>query len=247
MTVSALIIARNEENKIESTLKSLDFVDEIVIVLDRTTDKTQSKSIKYTKKIFTGSWEFEGDRRNYGISKCNSNWILEIDSDEVVSKELAKEIIQKINNSDSDFFYMPIKNYIGELPVKYGWMSCMAPDGKFSLFKKNCKNWTNGRVHPGYELNGRKGNQFLYPIDHFMSNNISDLLKRFNRNSSLYAKDLKLEKGDLKKLKSLRKIFSRFIKSYVSRKGYRSGGIGLLISILCAIYPFVSAMKSKID
>ena len=247
MTVSALIIARNEENKIERSLRSLDFVNEIVIVLDRTTDKTRSKSIKYTKKIYTGSWEFEGDRRNYGISKCNSNWILEIDSDEVVSKELAKEIIQKTKNSNSDFFYLPIKNYIGEMPVTHGWMSCMAPDGKFSLFKKDSKNWTNGRVHPSYELNGRKGDQFLYPIDHFMSKNISDLLKRFNRNSSLYAKDLKSEKGDLKKLTSLRKIFSRFIKSYVSRKGYKSGGIGVLIGILCAIYPFVSAIKSKID
>ena len=45
-----------------------------------------------------------------------------------------EEIIQKINNSDSDFFYMPIKNYIGELPVKYGWMSCLAPYGKFCVF-----------------------------------------------------------------------------------------------------------------
>ena len=247
MTLSALIIARNEENKIERSLRSLDFVDEIVIVLDRTTDKTKSKSTKFTKKIYSGSWEFESDRRNYGISKCNSNWILEIDSDEVVSKELAKEIIQKTKNCDFDFFYIPIKNYIGELPVIYGWMSCMAPDGKFSLFKKDSKNWINGRVHPVYELNGRKGKQFTYPIDHFMSDNISGLLKRFNRNSSLYAKDLKSEKCDLKKLMSLRKIFSRFLKSYVSRKGYKTGGIGVLIGILCAIYPFVSAMKSKID
>ena len=40
MNISALIIARNEEDKIESTLLSLSFVDEIVVVLDRSTDKT---------------------------------------------------------------------------------------------------------------------------------------------------------------------------------------------------------------
>ena len=247
MTISALIIARNEENKIQRSLKSLDFVNEIIVILDRTTDKTKSMSVLYTNKIYGGSWESEGERRNYGISKCNSDWILEIDADEVVSKKLANEILEKTNHSDSDFYYIPIKNYVGELAVPYGWMSCMAPDGKFSLFKKNCKNWANGRVHPSYKLVGRKGETLINPIAHFMSNNISDLLKRFNRNSSLYAEDLKSEKNNLKKLRSLRKVFSRFIKSYISRKGYKSGGVGILIGILCAIYPFVSAIKSKND
>ena len=98
MTISALIIARNEEDKIQRSLKSLNFVNEIVVVLDRTTDKTESKSLQYTKKIYRGCWESEGQRRNYGLSKCNSNWILEIDADEVVSKNLAKEIIKKISH-----------------------------------------------------------------------------------------------------------------------------------------------------
>ena len=40
MTLSALIIARNEEKKIELTLKSLSFVDEIVVILDRSIDDT---------------------------------------------------------------------------------------------------------------------------------------------------------------------------------------------------------------
>lgn len=247
MTISALIIARNEENKIQKSLKSLDFVNEIIVILDRTTDQTKSKSALYTKKIYTGSWEFEGERRNYGISKCNSNWILEIDADEVVGKRLAEEIVQKTKRADSDFYYIPIKNFLGQIPIPNGWMSCMAPDGKFSLFKKNCKKWRNGRVHPSYELTGRKGKILLNPIDHFMSKDISDLIKRFNRNSSLYAEDLRSDKGNLRKLKSLRKIFSRFFKSYISRKGFKSGGIGILISILCAIYPFISAMKSKND
>ena len=51
MKISALIVARNEEKKIESTLKSLNFADEIIVILDRTTDKTESICRKYTKKI----------------------------------------------------------------------------------------------------------------------------------------------------------------------------------------------------
>ena len=95
MNISALIIARNEEKIIENTLKSLSFVDEIVVILDRSFDKTKTICKKYTNKIFSGSWTCEGQRRNYGIKKCSSEWILEIDADEIISKNLKKEILKK--------------------------------------------------------------------------------------------------------------------------------------------------------
>ena len=76
-----------------------------------------------------------------------------------------------------------------------------------------------------------------------MSNNISDLVKRFNRNTTLYSQELKLEN---KKHKiSFRKVVSRFIKSFFKRKGYKHGKLGLLVSIFNAIYPLVSIIKSK--
>ena len=123
----------------------------------------------------------------------------------------------------------------------------MAPDGKFCLFKKNHKVWDDGFVHPNYKLNGNKGNQFLNSIDHHMSKDISDLLSRFNRNTSLHAKDLKKRDGNLNKLFSKRKIISRFLKCFFIRSGFKYGGIGLLIAFLCSIYPYVSAIKSKQD
>ena len=247
MNISALIIARNEQDKIEKTLKSLDFANETIIILDRSEDRTLQISRKYTSKIFQGSWESEGYRRNYGISKCKSDWILEIDADEVIGKTLAKEIIRKIQAKNADFYYIPLINYVGNLKIIFGWMACLAPDGKFCLFRKNKKKWLDGRVHPQYSLKGCKGSKFKNKIDHYMSKNLSELLIRFNRNTSLYATDLRQEKKSTIKLMSLRKIFSRFYKSYFSRKGFRAGGLGFFISILCAIYPIVAAIKSKYD
>ena len=210
VSISALIIARNEEKKIENTLKSIAFVDEIIIVLDRTTDNTEKICKKFTKKIYKGKWISEGRRRNFGIDKCNSTWILEIDADEVVSNDLSKEIKQVIRDNAYDFFYLSLVNYIGLTPVKFGWMACLAPDGKFSLFKKKNKSWLDGRVHPDYKLNGCKGPQLKNYIQHNMSDNISDLLVRFNRNTSFASKDLVEKKTTLKKYFSFRKILSRF-------------------------------------
>ena len=247
MKISALIVARNEERKIESTLKSLTFANEIIVILDRTTDKTESICRKYTKKIFKGSWQSEGERRNFGIKNCSFTWILEIDADEIINQDLSIEISNAIKSKSSDYYYIRLVNYIGKKPIKFGWMACMAPDGKFCLFKRKSKYWLNGRVHPSYKINGRKGKGLENYIIHNMSDNISDLLKRFNRNTSFNAIDLVEQDYKLEKLFSIRKVVSRFLKCYIVRKGFLSGNEGLTISLLSAIYPFVSAMKAKYD
>ena len=247
MTLSALIIARNEEKKIEFTLKSLNFVDEIVVILDRSIDDTKKIASKYTKKIYEGSWESEGKRRNFGISKCSSKWIFEIDADELIKKPLEKEIIQKLKFNDCDFYYIPMINFIGNKKITEGWMACLAPDGKFCLFRKGKKIWVDGSVHPQYQIKGKKGKTFANSLNHYLSKDISDLLSKFNRNTSLYANDLRKKRESLNKLTSVRKIFSRFIKSFITRKGFKLGGIGVLIGILCAIYPYVSAVKCRED
>ena len=247
MTLSALIIARNEEKRIEFTLKSLNFVDEIVVILDRSIDKTNQIASKYTKKIYEGSWKSEGKRRNFGISKCSSKWILEIDADEIVTKPLEKEIIDKLKFNSCDFYYIPMTNFIGKKKITKGWMACLAPDGKFCLFKKGTKVWIDGSVHPQYKINGKKGKTFVNCLNHFLSKNISELIFKFNRNTSLYANDLRKKGENLNKLTSIRKIFSRFIKSFLTRRGFEFGGLGILIGILCAIYPYVSAIKCRED
>ena len=45
----------------------------------------------------------------------------------------------------------------------------------------------------------------------------------------------------------IRKSITRFIKCYISRKGYKEGKLGLLICLLNGIYPYVSALKSQKD
>ena len=244
MNISALIIARNEEGIIEDTLKSLYFVNEIVVVLDRSVDGTQKICKKYTSKIFCGSWVCEGQRRNYGIRKCSSEWILEIDADEIISNNLKKEILVKKKLKNFDYFYIKLLNFVGSEPIKFGWMACMAPDGKFCFFKKKSKKWDKGLVHPSYSMNGKKGPEFKNYIIHRMSKNISDLVSRFNRNTTLHSLELRNQKN-LKKGITFRKIISRFSKSFFLRKGYKGGKIGFLIAILNSIYPLIASIKSR--
>ncbi|MCK5166769.1 MAG: glycosyltransferase, partial [Rhodospirillaceae bacterium] len=95
-TLSALVVAHNEESQLKECLHNLQFADEIVVVLDKCTDGSKSIAERYASKLVEGNWEIEGPRRSAGIEACSGDWIFEVDADERVSKELAQEITTKI-------------------------------------------------------------------------------------------------------------------------------------------------------
>ena len=68
--VSLLIVAHNEESQIADCIGSGKFADEIVVVLDRSTDRTGAIAEQFGAKLIIGDWPNEGDRRSQGISAC---------------------------------------------------------------------------------------------------------------------------------------------------------------------------------
>ena len=50
--LSVLIVINNEEKQIEDCLKSVEFANEIVVILDKCTDNSEKIVKKYTKKNF---------------------------------------------------------------------------------------------------------------------------------------------------------------------------------------------------
>mgnify|MGYP000871660312 CR=1 FL=1 len=242
--LSALIVAHNEEAILNDCLKRLAFADEIVVVLDRCTDQTKDIALFHGAKIIEGAWDIEGERRMTGIEACAGPWILEVDADEWVEEPLAQEISAVVVADTADFYFTPIHNYVHGRWVKHGWMAALAPDLRGSLFRKDKKAWAMDRVHPGVSFDGKRGPDFANGIRHNLADDISALVRRFNRNTTNRALDL-VERNELGRTRTMvRKTFSRFWKCYVSRKGYRESGVGLLISILSALYPLVAHLKA---
>mgnify|MGYP001267315493 FL=1 len=119
--LSALIIVHNEGKQLNECLKTISFADEIIVILDKCSDSSEEIAKKFTKNIFRGSWQLEGDRRNYGIKKCSNSWVFEIDADERVPILLQNEIRKCIDRNIYDYYLIPVNNYIGKNIVKYGW------------------------------------------------------------------------------------------------------------------------------
>lgn len=245
--LSALVVARNEENRLQSCLAKLKFADELVVVLDRSTDKSESIAQNLGAKILNGAWEIEGERRNAGIDFCKGRWILEIDADEHVSQSLADEILTVIQNSHHDWHEIPIDNYIGDRLIKYGTGANFTAGASPRLAKKGVKIWGKQYVHPALEWHGTKGAMLKNPIAHYLDRNLSDMIIRFDKYTTAKAKDLR-KSGQLGSfLNNFRRLFSRFIKCYFFRQGYKEGGYGFLLALLAGLLPLVAYLKAKYE
>jgi len=245
MRLSALIVARNEEKRLPACLAGVAFADEIVVVLDRTTDASEKIAAAAGAKTISGEWPREGDRRNAGIAACTQDWILEVDADELVSPALAAEIRAVVSASTAARHSIPVDNYIGTRLVRYGWGASFGKSGYWGLFRKGSKIWGRERVHPKIVLTGDAGAPLVHPIKHEVDRNLSETIKRLDRYSDARAADLR-EAGDRDETaRYVRRFFSRFWKCYVARKGYREGGYGLVIAALAGLFPLVSHLKAR--
>lgn len=245
--LSALVVAHNEEDRINACLERLTFADEIVVVLDKCTDGTKILAEKHTDRLLEGSWEIEGDRRNEGLGYCRGDWILEVDCDEWVAGDLAREARQVIETSTYDWHEVPIDNYIGDRLVRYGWGGSFGTSSVPRLSRKGVKVWGRQSVHPGLTWKGNKGPRLTGCLIHHVDRNISDVIRRLDSYTTAKARDMRASGEIGSTSNNVRRLFSRFFKCYVLRKGYREGGYGLLIALCAGLYPLLSHLKAKLE
>jgi hypothetical protein len=76
---------------------------------------------------------------------------------------------------------------------------------------------------------------------------ISGLIRKLDSYSSAHARDLRAA-GDIGSFgRNVRRIFSRFYKCYVARRGWREGPYGFLIALLAGLYPILSYLKARLE
>jgi glycosyltransferase involved in cell wall biosynthesis len=241
--LSALVVARNEEQRLGACLETLRFADEIVVALDRTTDRSAEIARSFGARVIEGAWTLEGDRRTAAAAQCRGDWIIEVDADERVTRGLAAEIRQVIATAGDEYFLIPIANYVGDKFVRHGWGAYNGVAMKGVLYRAGSKSWGRGRVHPPVSYTGQR-RVLQNPLDHLVDRDLSDMFRRLNSYSDAAALDA-IDKGQIPRFRSsFRRMFSRAWKSYVARRGYREGPYGVALALFSALYPMLTYLKA---
>lgn len=134
--VSLIITTKNEEEVIENLLKSIKEqsykIFEIIVVDNNSTDKTKEISKKYTKKVFNQGPE-RSSQRNYGVKKSQGEYVLILDADMELSKNVLKSCLSKIKSDLSlEALVIPEKSF-----GKGFWAKCKAFERQFYVGDEN--------------------------------------------------------------------------------------------------------------
>ena len=237
--LSAVISVYNEEKNIERCLKSLDFADEIIVVDNSSTDKTVEVAKKYTDKVFTQKNDPSAIdlQKNFGFEKASSEWILSLDGDEEISKELREEIKYAIKKTTIvNGYWIPRQNFIfGKWIEHSGWY----PDYQLRLFKKGKGKFINKHVHEPLTIEGETGHLRHNIIHH----NYETILQFVQKNIIVYAPNEAeelLKKGyEFSFFDAIKLPLNEFLSRFFARKGYKDGYHGLMLALLMAFYYFV--------
>jgi len=244
--LSALVCVQNQDAQLSACLRKLSFCDEIVVVADRCTDRSQDVARRQGAIVIDGIFPLESQRKAAGAEACSGDWILEIDPDELVDAALAWEIRAVLQmRPTGDWYQLPIDNYVGETLIREGWAGALSSRIEPRLYKRGLKAWEPRRLNAPAVMAGRSGGALTGAIRRSLGRDIGALMERLNRFTGLAAEDM-ADAGPPARLASgLLAGAGAFLRGYVGRGGWREGRLGLLVAMLSAIFPVLSQMRAR--
>ncbi|MGR3218329.1 MAG: glycosyltransferase family 2 protein [Candidatus Anammoxibacter sp.] len=239
--VSVCIITFNEEDRIKDCLESVGWADEIIVIDSYSTDKTVEICKEYTDNVFLNKWPGFRKQRGYALDKASNNWVLCLDADERVSKELAQAINEEFTTKDiryNGFFFRRHSYYLGRLINHGGWY----PDYKLRLFRKDTSRCEGIDPHDKIVVQGPK-KYLKKDIIHYPYRSISDQLKTIDSYSTLFADEMIRDGRKFNILQLFIRPPTRFLETYIWKKGFLDGLPGLINILIASFYVFLKYLK----
>jgi len=244
LKLSVIINAQNVESELPLALSSVkDLADEIVVIDQNSTDQTAAVAKKFGAKVYSHpSVHYVELARNFGISKTTGEWVLILDPDEEIEKNLKTKIKQIIKNPKADYYRIPRKNIIFGKLIKHAlWW----PDYQTRLFRKGKVSWSE--IIHSVPITVGQGSDFPaedeYAILHHNYGSIDQYLEKLGRYTTAQANHLVESKYKFKWQDLMVKPIKEFINRYFTGEGYKEGVHGLALSLLQAFSELVVYLK----
>lgn len=237
--ISVVVLTKNNEDTIKKCVTSIkDFADEILIVDDVSTDKTKEILKKFKTKIITRKLDNFSKQRNFGLSKAKYRWVLFVDSDEVVSKKLAREIKPTITKNNYDGYLIKRTDIYKKRKLLHG---DVGNTRILRLANKSSGKWKRG-VHEIWEINGKIGH-LAFPIYHYAHKNFKEFFDQITKFSNLHSIENFKENKKSNFIKIIFWPIGKFIKSYFLNLGFLDGEAGFIYSFLMSVHSFLAWYK----
>jgi len=238
--LTVTVITRDESAHIDACLDSVAWADELLVVDSGSTDDTVAKARAKGARVTVRDWPGYSAQKNFAAGEASHDWILSVDADERVSRELADEIRRTVASpGDVSAYRIPrVTWHLGRWIRTTDWY----PDYQLRLYDRRRARWKPRRVHESVEADGAVG-RLKHDLQHYAYRDISHHMATMDRYTTLAAEQLYDEGrraglGDL-----VVHPPAAFLRNYVLRRGFTDGFPGFIISSMNAYYVFLKFAK----
>jgi len=188
MNITALIITKNEEIHIERCINNIKkLVSDVLIIDSFSNDNTIEIAKKLNIKFIQNKFINHAKQFNFGLSQLSqdTDWVLKIDADEILTSSLIAEIKNKLPKLDKNINGIYIKRHLvfQDTLIKYGRLSPVRLLRLFRFQKGKCDNrWVDEKI----KVEGKTVQFKEYIIDQNLKS-LSEWIRKHDRYSSAEA------------------------------------------------------------
>jgi glycosyltransferase involved in cell wall biosynthesis len=229
VSLSVIVITKDEEAVIQRCLESVAWADEIVVVDSGSTDRTQEISRALGAKVHvTPDWPGFGPQKNRARELATGDWILSLDADEWLPSELQTEIrAAVVAPSSHAAFYIPrSSSFCGRFMRHSGWW----PDPVLRLFRRDSGHFSDDLVHERFIVEGSVG-QLSHPLMHEPFMSLEEVLHKVDRYSSAGAQMMFARGSRSSVTGAVLHGWWTFLRTYLFKAGFLDGREGFILAV----------------
>ncbi len=235
-SISVIVITYNEEPHIDTCLRSVSWVDEIVVVDCGSTDRTVEICRRHEKvRLFHEDRFGSGRQKQQALDRAVSEWVLNLDADERLSESLESEIRDVLaSHAPCDGYHVPRENYFLSRRMRHaaGWGN----DRPLRLFRRTKTAVTRTQVHETFVVDGPTCGLDA-PLVHEAYASLYQYIEKLNEYTSIEVRN-RLKAQPNRRITWVHIALAplgAFWKMYVLRRGFLDGMQGLLLCLLSSV------------
>jgi glycosyltransferase involved in cell wall biosynthesis len=239
--LSAVLIAQNEEMKIQDALASVSFCDEIVVVDSGSVDRTrQIAEAAGARVIVNAPWPGFVAQRNFAVDAARYEWILALDADERITPALRDEIqaLRGRSLTQAGYRIPRVAFYLDRWIRATDWY----PDPQIRLFDRRRGRWEGFLVHESVRVRGEVG-RLRSDMEHHPYADISAHMRKIDRYTTLWAMQAHEAGRCTGSFELATSPLWAFFRNYVLKGGIRLGRTGLTVSAMNSYYTYTKLAK----
>lgn len=239
LSLTVVIVAKNEARNISDCVRSASFASEVLVLDSNSTDHTAALAREAGARVVTTDWPGYGPQVARGFGLATTDWVLSLDADERITEALRGEVEAAVRSGQHDGYRIPrLSEFCGAFIRHSGWR----PDFTLRLGRRAVSGFTDHFLHAHMTVAGQVAD-LKSPLIHFSYPDLHDVLEKLDRYSTGHARDMHTRGKQGSLGKAVAHGLMAFVRTYLLRLGFLDGQRGLMLAIYNAEYTYYKYLK----